>query len=245
MLEVDVKGRIYDYHAPADELLYVPSEAFIGKSVEEILPKEAADICLKAIERAAQKGWFRGSTYSLDLPRGSRWFEMSIDVKSRVEGKADRLLIISRDITDRILAEETIKRERDSAQMYLDVVNTIVVAVSKKGHVIMINKYGAKLLGYPEEEIVGKSWFETFVPYHERRLVKKVHSDIIAGKLEGAKKFENMVVCRGGEEKLISWHNEYVTSPNGEFLFTLSAGEDITEMQAARYELKENYGRLE
>jgi putative nucleotidyltransferase with HDIG domain len=64
-------------------------------------------------------------------------------------------------------------------------------------------------------------------------------------RLKGTLEFDNAVKCRSGEEKLIHWRNVYVKDAKGEFLFTLSAGEDITEVHEARYELRENYSHLE
>ncbi len=246
MFEADAKGMIYDYHAPANELLYVPPEKFIGRKVKDVLPKEAARICMEAIARAAARGWSRGATYMLDLPKaGRRWFELSIDAKDHDGKKTERLLVISRDITDRILAEESVKRERDTAQMYLDIVNTVVVAINADGKVIMINKYGADLLGYPEKEIVGKPWFSTFIPYHERVLVEGVFDRMARGEIKGVESFDHTIRCKNGRERLISWRNRFVKDNNGKFLFTVSSGVDMTDVHEARYEVRQSYSQLQ
>jgi PAS domain S-box-containing protein len=41
----------------------------------------------------------------------------------------------------------------------------MILALTKKGNVRMINKNGCKiLLGYKEEDILGKNWFKHFSP---------------------------------------------------------------------------------
>ncbi len=246
MFEVDTKGHIYDYHAPANDLLYAPPETFVGRNVKDVLPEPAAGICLKAIAKAASHGWSRGDVYLLKLPKaGKRWFELSIDTKNRGGKKTERLLVIARDITDRVLAEESIKRERDTAQMYLDIVNTVVVAVNAEGIVIMINKYGADLLGYNEKEIVGKSWFGTFVPYHERVLVEGMFKRMAGGEEKGVESYEHTVMCKNGEERLISWQNRFVNDGKGKFKFAVSSGVDITDVHEARYEVRQSYSQLQ
>ncbi len=246
MFEADTKGHIYDYHAPANDLLCSPPETFVGRNVKDVLPEPAAGICLKAIAKAALHGWSRGDVYSLELPKaGHRWFELSIDTKNQSNKKSKRLLIIARDITDRILAEESVKHERDTAQMYLDIVNTVVVAVNAEGIVIMINKYGADLLGYNEKEIVGKSWFGTFVPYHERILVEGMFKRMAGGEEKGVESYEHTVMCKNGEERLISWQNRFVNDGKGKFKFAVSSGVDITDVHEARYEVRQSYSQLQ
>jgi PAS domain S-box-containing protein/putative nucleotidyltransferase with HDIG domain len=245
MFEVDPDGRIYGYHAPANELLYVPPEVLIGRKLTDVLPKEAGQVCRKALAIAAEKGWHRGATYALDLPRGKKWFELSIDVKSRVKDKVERLLIISRDITDRIVAEEAVAKERDTAQLYLDVVGVLVVILDNKGKVVLINRYGAELLGYREEEIVGRSWLENFVPYHERAMVKKLFARIVKGESKSTARGENTVICSNGDERLIRWRNSFIRDENGGLLLSVSAGEDITDFHVARAELRDSHFHLE
>jgi PAS domain-containing protein len=71
LFEVDLSGRIDNYHSPRNDLLAAPPEVFIGKLFSEILPPEASQICLSALQEAAQNGWSTGKIYSLNLPQGS------------------------------------------------------------------------------------------------------------------------------------------------------------------------------
>ena len=68
MFEVDREGRIYDYHAPEHEALYVGPEAFLGKTVAEVLPESTAGVILQAIADADEHGWHRGPKF-IWLPR--------------------------------------------------------------------------------------------------------------------------------------------------------------------------------
>ncbi|MCK5430038.1 MAG: PAS domain S-box protein, partial [Anaerolineales bacterium] len=55
-------------------------------------------------------------------------------------------------------------REQRQVQQYLDLANTIFIALNTKGEVTLINRKGCEVLGYKEYEVIGKSWFENFVP---------------------------------------------------------------------------------
>ncbi len=101
MFELDGDGRYHDYHSPRLDLLAVPPERLLGRTVAEILPPEAADVCLAALREADQTGYSRGSQFALPLPQGLRWFEISVARKAVAPGEAPRFIVLSRDVTER------------------------------------------------------------------------------------------------------------------------------------------------
>ncbi len=151
----------------------------------------------------------------------------------------------NRDITLRKQLESELKLERDSLRSYFDLVGVMIIALDHNGNVTKINKFGGRLLGYPEEEIVGKNWFDNFVPATERAAVKKMFQEVMAGNLEGVGAFDNPIVTKDGQQRMISWRNTYVTGQNGEIVQTLSSGLDITKRQKEEAELEKHRDRLE
>jgi len=109
MFEVDMEGRIYDYHSPTHGALYAPPDVFLGKKVGEILPAEATETIIKAIAQADRAGWHVGSSYVLDMSTGRQWFELSIQKKGRDKTNHDRFVVLVRDITKRKKAEEAVR----------------------------------------------------------------------------------------------------------------------------------------
>jgi len=138
---------------------------------------------------------------------------------------------------------DSLKKERDRAQQYLDIAGVILVAIDTKGQVSLINKKGCELLGYREVDIIGKNWFDNFLPQHSRDKVKAVFQDIAAGKIEAVEYVENAVLTAGGQEKIISWHNTTIRDKKGNIIETLSSGEDITERKRAEELLRESEER--
>lgn len=127
------------------------------------------------------------------------------------------------------LSEEKAKEERDRAQHYLDVAGVMLLVVGIDGKVQLINKKGCEILGCREEEVVGKDWFENFIPDEERGRVKNIFSRIVSGEISAAEYTENRIVTKSGEERIISWHNSIIKDRQGQIIATLSSGEDITE----------------
>ena len=110
LFEVDRAGRIHDYRAPQPELLYLPPEQFLGKTMRELLPSEAGAAVETALAEAAQRGLHRGAAYSLDLPKGRRWFELSIAAKGDSTAPGARFIMLVHDITQRKELEEQLRQ---------------------------------------------------------------------------------------------------------------------------------------
>lgn len=108
MFELDLNGRYYDYHSPLTDLLALPAESFLGKTLLETLPYDVAQIGMSALQQANETGHAKGE-YELTVPQGKRWFEFVVARKPVKKGDMPRFIVLSRDITDRKQAEERIQ----------------------------------------------------------------------------------------------------------------------------------------
>jgi len=124
-----------------------------------------------------------------------------------------------------------VRKEQSLSQKYLDLVGVIIVAIDADQKVKLINKRGCEILGCKENEIVGKNWFEKFVPEKIRDTVKEAFTKLMAGEIKAVEYFENPVLAKSGEERMIAWHNAVLKDEEGRITGTLSSGEDITERQ--------------
>ncbi len=134
---------------------------------------------------------------------------------------------------ERRWAEEALRAEKERAQGYLDVAGVMIVAIDIDQKVSLINRRGAEILGCEEESIIGQNWLDNFIPESIRGEVKIVFDDLMAGRMEAVEYFENLVLTRSGEERLIAWYNTYLCDEAGNIVGTLSSGEDITERRQA------------
>ncbi len=151
----------------------------------------------------------------------------------------------NRDITDRKYAEEAVRRERDRAQRYLDVAGTILLALNKHGQVVLINRKGCHILGRTEPEIIGKNWFDDYLPAECREDAREVFARLISSGGDSAEYYECPVQGPGNKERIIAWFNTVIKDETGEIKGTLSSGLDITErkdmerVQSALFEISE------
>ncbi|MFX0199559.1 MAG: PAS domain S-box protein, partial [Candidatus Hodarchaeota archaeon] len=157
-----------------------------------------------------------------------------------IKGKDRKPLFIDGvifDITERKQAEKQLRKEKDLLQQYLHIAEVMLLALDKKGNLTLINRKGSKILGYEQNELIGKNWFETCLPKHNRGSVKEVFDSLIAGRIEPVEYYENSVLTRSGEERIIAWHNTVLSDDAGSIIGTLSSGEDITERKKSEIAL--------
>jgi len=142
-------------------------------------------------------------------------------------------------------SEEDLRDERDRVQNYLDVARTILLVINTDQRVSLINRMGCEILGRPESDIIGKNWFDHFVPPARREEVRGAFAQIMSGAVEHAEHFENPVLVRDGEERLIAWHNTVLRDGAGRIIATLSSGSDITARRAVEDALATKTRELE
>ncbi len=167
-----------------------------------------------------------------------------IDILSRASAifdenyKAVRIVGTHVDITDRKKAEITIEKEKMKAQQYLDIAGTMFIALNGNGEVILANRKSCEVLGYDEEEILGKNWFENFIPEWLRKDLIPVAKQLLSGGIQSQEYHENPILTKSGEERMIAWHNALIKDDEGNIIGHLSSGEDITERMKAIEEIQ-------
>jgi len=147
-------------------------------------------------------------------------------------------IITSQDVTQHKKAEKALKKERDKSQKYLDIVGCMIVVINTNQKVSLINKRGIEILGYKREEVVGKNWFDSFLPKEVREEVRMFFKKLMIGEIKPVESFENPVLTKSGKKKIIAWNNTILKDEQGKIIGTLSSGKDVTEQRKAEEKLK-------
>ena len=118
-------GVYLDYHVKNPEALLMPPEAFLGKSMREVLPSWLAEALMRACERALATNEPERYEYSLEENHERRFYEARIVCYD----DGDRLLAIVRDITDRKRAELDAAAQREE----LAHLNRVLILAEQSG----------------------------------------------------------------------------------------------------------------
>ncbi|MCP4614080.1 MAG: PAS domain S-box protein [Planctomycetes bacterium] len=172
--------------------------------------------------------------------RDSALVEAKDNLETRVRERTAELTAINeqlrQEITKRRNAEQALmaesiklRKERDKAQTYFNVAGVMFVVITADQRLSIINKKGCQILGYQEDEIIGRNWFDSFIPEQNRENTKAVFNKLLSGEVKLTEYYENPILTKSGEERVISWHNTVLRDEQGKITAILGSGEDITE----------------
>lgn len=128
------------------------------------------------------------------------------------------------DITDKKKINEALIREKTQTQAYLDIAAVMLVVLDTAQKVVLCNKEGLKILGFSESELIGKNWFDMVIPERERPMVKQVFDAFVGEKQDAPEYFENYIITKKGEKRLIAWKNSFVRNKEGKIENLISSG---------------------
>jgi len=175
----------------------------------------------------------RPETSEMDVEVFGRMFLVSVTPLFDDRGRLERIVHVATDITERKQAEEQLSTEMDKARQYLDVAGVMLIALDAHGEITLINTKGCEILGADQKEILGKNWFDAFLPKRLVEEVRSVYDKSMKGEIEQVEYYENPIRTKTGEERIIAWHNALLRDASGKIIGLLSSGEDITERKRA------------
>lgn len=144
---------IYEYHSNVNDLLAAPPEVFLGKKYSDIIPGEATASMDAALAETNEKGMSTGHQYSLTLPAGHFWFELSVAPIEDDSSGIKKYLVISANITERKKKDDKIQQ----LSIAVEQSSTSIVITDLKGNMEYVNQFFIDITGYSREEILGKN----------------------------------------------------------------------------------------
>ena len=238
LFTLDKKGRITSFNKSAEEITGFKREEVLNRECREILK---GDLCEKKcpLEKILETGEpVYGYEIMITNKAGNK-IPVNIttsplrDSNNEIIGAVENF----RDLTKHKGLWGKLREERNKAQQYLNIAGVIIVAINDDGIVSLINKKGCDVLGFTEEEIIGKNWFDMCVPEEDRKERKDTFQKVMAGKIDEAEDYENSIITKSDEERIIAWHNTTIRDEKGHIIGTLSSGKDVTERKQTEEEL--------
>ena len=112
--------------------------------------------------------------------------------------------------------------DENKLKTLLNNTNVIVVKLNRLGHVDYINLYFYQLSGYVESEVIGKDWFEFFVPVNALQDLQSAFIEILESDFHP--RYQNPIITKSGEEIMIKWYNSRITDKDGKITGSFSIG---------------------
>jgi len=152
--------------------------------------------------------------------------------------------LILQDLTQEKKFLDTIEREQVRFQQLLDIAPITTIILDRTGKITLINIKGAATLGLRAEEIIGKQWFDNFIPLESRQKVQDTFLKLISGEIKNAEVYENAILKANGKQIIIEWHNILLKDSKGKITGILSSGQDVTFKKEYEQRIKQQRSLL-
>jgi two-component system cell cycle sensor histidine kinase/response regulator CckA len=110
----------------------------------------------------------------------------------------------------------------------LENVSLVALALDPQGRVTFANDFLLDLTGWAREEVLGGDWFSIFLPDEVAESIRETF-DLVATEGRIPAHYQNEIVTRGGERRMISFSNVVHFDENGSPAGLISIGEDVTD----------------
>lgn len=142
---------------------------------------------------------------------------------------------IFNDITERKEIEKRLWREMEKSEQYLNVASAMIVVLNPDGDIERINEKGENVLGYAQDELLGKNWFKIITPQDLAQRYKQKFMSVLE-MAERPDYTEGYVVTKDGRRRLIGWHSSVVSSDENDSRQLIISGQDITDQKRIEQE---------
>jgi PAS domain S-box-containing protein len=232
LFELDSAGRYTGFVAGPDHLRVPVDGSLAGKSLEEVLPAEAAEIGRTALQRVLHEGRIDGVRYPLDFNGSRRIFEVSGARKDTAlpEGMPTAIFLV-RDVTaDTQQREELLKMGK-----IVEAMTNFVVVVDRDKRVVWFNRAFAEKSGWTLDEVRGHC-FETLVRCPES---DPETAAALSAALDKGEPFRGEIVnCdRHGNRYWIDFNVQPLFGIDGSLQGFVTVETDITEHKMQRAEV--------
>ena len=223
----DVQGTVLAASRVAARRVGKELPEVVGKSAFEYLPPEVAARRRALFDQVIATG----RPIRIEDTRGDRHFDINFNPILDADGKVSRVSIMAIDITDRKHAEQALK---ESEQRFRDITENAaewVWEVDPQGKYTYSSPVVEQLLGYKPEEILGKYFYDSFLP-DEREELKNAALAAFAVK-QPFQDFLNSNLHKDGRTVRLSTSGIPILDEQGNLLGYRGADIDITARKQA------------
>ncbi|WP_460119366.1 hybrid sensor histidine kinase/response regulator [Pseudomonas sp. H3_G09] len=236
---IDPDGTITSWNSGAKRFKGYEEAEIIGEHFSRFYTPEdrANGMPQRALDTAIREGRFEGEGWRVRKDGTHFWSHVVIDPIIDPNGQLLGFAKITRDLTDRKMAEETLKQSEQQFRLLVQgVTDYAIYMLSPEGCVSNWNQGAQRIKGYLPEEIIGQH-FSIFYTPEDRELGEPQHSLEIATR-EG--RFENRSwrMRKDGTRFLAHVVVDAIRGDTGTLLGFAKITRDVTEAHEAQQALE-------
>ena len=242
---VDDEGNFLDVNSRYCEILAYEEEELLKMSFQEITHKDDIKKDLRVYEKSKKDG---SDSYSLEkryIKKDGSLLYAEIFVKHQrlSDGTLSYSTIFVTDINKRKKIQDNLIEQTKTAQMYLDIVDVMILGLNNKGVINLVNRKTCEILGFEEYELLGRNWFKNYLTNENVIEIYEYFIKIMNHEADLEKRHVNEIKCKEGI-RTISWKNRVLKDSSNKIIGIISSGEDVTEILKLEEENRRNQKAL-
>jgi len=230
-------GRFQSVNAAAARHFRSRPEDLIGRTMQEMFPPAVADRQAAMVRQVIETGLPIAAHVSLvELPIGRRRFDTSLTPVKDARGQVKSVVGIARDVTDRILAEEAVRRSEERFRDIVENMSDGLYVVDLDGRYQFVNRTLANRTGIPADDFKKLTYFD-LLPKEEAEKVAAIYDRIVHG--EDVPSFEFFYFSRDGRKLDIEVRPRPIRV-DGRVVAIQGLSRDVTQRKRAEEVLRES-----
>ena len=229
----DLEGRYTMANAGLARIVGKPVDEVLGRRDADVLPPEVARE-LEAVDRRIFEGETLAFEETLDIEGEARTFLTTKAPYRSPEGDIVGLVGMARDVTER-------KRSEERFGSLIETAGSVILCLAPDRTILEFNPAAERLYGRARDDVVGRDYFELFLPEEARPGVAADIERVLSG--ETTIGFENEVVTEDGIRTLI-WNVTRLLDTGSGVEGIVAVGQDITGLKRAEEALRESEERF-
>lgn len=209
IFEFDHDGTFCKCHTTRPELMTSIKQKLLGRKLVDALPADAAAEISAVLQEARTRGISSGRQVLLPTGKGLRWFELSASPKPSVGDEKGRVIVLSRDVTERKQAALRLEEHESLLRAIVDNTPLEYWARDMEGRAILENTlfvehWGSLLDRLPEETDVTPEALRLWERNNQRAYAGEVVNTEVTYKVKGEERnFLNVVAPIRMHEKIV------------------------------------------
>ncbi len=234
LLEFDRDYRYRHVHAARGDMLAVPKEKLLGRTVREVVPPDVAGTMEQVLERAMRDGNTGPDLMSFSMHGSTHWADVSASRKVTADGDV-RCVLLVRDATKRMLAQ----RQAEHMRSVVLASGELLAFITVDGRVEVANPAFGRTFDCAAEDVAGFEFGRLVSP----AVLAQLEAPLAAG-LAGDTQRLPITVGEGSLARTI----EVELAPlqrDGSVRGVVLSGHDITDRASAQSALEDYRDTLE
>jgi PAS domain S-box-containing protein len=229
-------NRIIWANRAAFESVGVSREDLIGRYCYEIWPQRTCPCPDCPVIKSVQTG--KPQSIEKTTPDGRKWHIRSYPIRNN-RGQITRALEVTEDITELKQAEEALRKNEERFRTTFDNAAIGMALIANDGCFMKVNHTLCRILGYSEEELLGKTWVEITNPDD----LPGCYDWLKRVKAGAQSSYEKRFIHKLGYLVWIEVSSSLVRDSHGRIQYYISLFQDIMSRKQAEEALRESEGR--